>query len=93
MDINVGKSMVIPYLLSREEETVLSELFPFRTVAFEEGIHYLGFFIKPNDYRKRAWAWLLEKLDKRLKLWCHHWLSRADTLILIKYVLEAILVY
>ena len=64
MDINVGKSTVIPYLLSREEERVLSELFPFHTIAFEEGIHYLGLFIKPNDYLKRDLAWLLEKLDK-----------------------------
>ena len=93
MDINIGKSMVIPYLLSREEERVLSELFPFHTVHFEEGIHYLGFFIKPNYYRKQDWAWLLEKLDKWLKLWCHPWLMRADRLIMIKYLLDAILVY
>ena len=53
MEINVGKSMVIPYVLSREEERVLSELFAFHVVAFEEGIHYRGFFIKPNYYRKR----------------------------------------
>ena len=52
MDINVGKSTVIPYLLSREEERVLSELFPFHTTAFEEGIHYLELFIKPNAYQK-----------------------------------------
>ena len=93
MDINVEKSTVISYLLSREEETVLSELFPFHIVAFEEGIHYLGFFIKPNDYRERDWASLLEKLDKRLKLWCHRWLTRANRLILIKSILEAIPVY
>ena len=56
MDINVGKSTVIPYLLSIEEERVLSELFPFHTTAFEEGIHYLKFFIKPNAYQKQDWA-------------------------------------
>ena len=64
MDINVGKSTFIPDLLSREEERVLLELLPFHTVAFEEGIYYLGFFIKPNDYRKWDWVWLLEKLEK-----------------------------
>ena len=64
MNINVGKSTVIPYLLSREEERVLSELLPFHTIAFEEGIHYVGFFIKPNDYRKWNLSSLLEKLDK-----------------------------
>ena len=67
MDINVGKSTVIPFLLSREEELVLLDLFPFHIAALEEGLHYLGFYIKPNDYRKQDWVWLLEKLDKRLK--------------------------
>jgi len=56
MDINVGKSTIIPYLLSTEEERVLSKLFPFHTTAFEEGIHYLKFFIKPNAYQKQDWA-------------------------------------
>ena len=93
MDINVGKSMVIPHLLSREEEQVLSNLFPFHTTSFEEGLHYMGFFTKPNDYRKRDWVWLLEKLEKRLNLWSHCWLSRASKLMLVKSVLEAILVY
>ena len=93
MDINVVKSTVIPYLLSREEERVLSELFHFHTTAFEEGIHYLKLFIKPNAYQKQDWAQLLEKLDKRLKLWCHRWLSRAGRLVLVKSVLEAIPVY
>ena len=64
MDTSVGKAMVIPYLLSREEERVLSKIFPFHATAFEKGIHYLGLFIKPNVYQKRDWASLLEKLDK-----------------------------
>jgi hypothetical protein len=56
----------------------------------DDGIKYLGFNLKPNDYRKADWIWLLGKLEKRLHLWSHRWLSRAGRLVLVKYVLEAI---
>ena len=52
MDINVGKSTIIPFFLSREEELVLFDLFPFHIVALEEGLHYLGFYIKTKNYQK-----------------------------------------
>ena len=54
---------------------------------------YLGFFLKPNDYRKRDWVWLLEKLEKRLKTWNHRWLSRDGRLVMFKAIMEAIPVY
>ena len=64
MNINFGKSSVTSFQLSREEEQALLALFPFNLARLEEGLHYLGFFLKPNDYRKRDWVWLLEKLEK-----------------------------
>ena len=59
----------------------------------DEGLKYLGFHLKPNDYRKTDWMWLLEKLENILKVWSNKWLSRAAILVLIKSVLEAIPVY
>jgi hypothetical protein len=59
----------------------------------EEGLKYLGFVLKPNDYRKEDWKWLLKKMEKRLLSWSHRWLSRAGRLVLVKSVLEAIPVY
>jgi hypothetical protein len=56
-------------------------------------LKYLGFVLKPNDYRKEDWIWLLKKLEKRLLSWSHRWLSRAGRLVLVKSVLEAIPVY
>jgi hypothetical protein len=53
----------------------------------------LGFPLKPHAYKKQDWKWLLKKLDKRLKVWSHKWISRAGRLILVKSVLEAIPVY
>jgi hypothetical protein len=49
--------------------------------------------LKPNDYRKEDWTWLLKKLEKRLISWSHRWLSRAGRLVLVKSVLEAIPVF
>jgi hypothetical protein len=37
--------------------------------------------------------WLIEKLEKRLKIWSHKRLPRAGRLVLIKLVLEEISVY
>ena len=36
------------------------------------------------------WFWLIEKLEKRLKVWSHKWISRVGRLVLVKLVLEAI---
>jgi hypothetical protein len=70
----------------------LSQL-PFQVIELEEGLKYLIFKLKPNDYRKTNWMWLIEKLEKKLKVWSHKWLSRVGQLVLIKSVLEAIPIY
>jgi hypothetical protein len=59
----------------------------------DEGLKYLGFQLKPNDYRKFDWLWLIEKLEKILKVWSHRWLSWVGRLVLVKVVLEVIPVY
>jgi hypothetical protein len=35
----------------------------------------------------------VDKVEKRISISYHHWLSRGDTLVLVKVVLEAVLVY
>jgi hypothetical protein len=57
------------------------------------GMKYLGFHLKPNNYKKVDWLWLIEKLEKRLNIWSHKWLSKVGRLVLVKFVLEAIPVY
>eukprot|EP00253_Pinus_taeda_P025252 PITA_25252 len=39
------------------------------------------------------WVWLITKVEKRLQVWYHRYLSRAGRLILIKFVIEATPVY
>lgn len=56
-------------------------------------MRYLGFFLKPNDYRKNIWFRLLAKIEKKPFSWSHKWLSRVGQLVLVKVALEAMPVY
>jgi hypothetical protein len=93
MEINNQKSSITLSNLSEEDSLLISTRLPFRVFDLDEGLKYLGFQLKPNDYRKTDWWWLIAKLEKRLKCWSHRWLSRAGRLVLVKAVLEAIPVY
>jgi hypothetical protein len=88
MQINEGKSTLTTNLLSEEEGQALSLHFPFEENKLYDGLKFLGFLLKPNDYKKEDWKWILKKMDKRLNIWSHRWLSHAGRL-----VLEAIPVY
>eukprot|EP00253_Pinus_taeda_P007952 PITA_07952 len=93
MQINSRKSQIIQEWLSRPEREQLRSLFPFEISSMGAPFKYLGFWLKPNAYRKEDWAWLIAKIEARIKHWSFKWLSRAGRLILIKSVLLAIPVY
>jgi hypothetical protein len=52
----------------------------------EQGLKYLGFFLKPNQYKKCDWQWLIAKVEKKINTWCNRWLSRGGHLVLVKAV-------
>eukprot|EP00253_Pinus_taeda_P031398 PITA_31398 len=54
---------------------------------------YLGFWLKPNDYRKEDWSWLIANIEARISHWSFKWLSKVGRLTLIKSVLLSIPVY
>ena len=93
MKINEWKFTLITNLLSEEEGQTLKFFFPFEEKKLDNGIKYLGFFLKPNDYNNEDWKWLLKKMDKILNAWSHRWLSHIGRLVLVKSFLEAIHVY
>lgn len=68
----------------------VQQKFQFQFLNFDNGLKYLGFHLKPNNYKKIDWIWLLEKIKKRLKVWRRRWLPRVGRLVLIKSILEAI---
>jgi hypothetical protein len=93
MKINERNSTLSTHNMELEEQRSYMDLFPFEQQELEKGLKYLGFHLKPNNYRKEDWKWLIAKLEKRLKGWSFRWLSHAGRLVLEKYVLEAIPVY
>jgi len=93
MEINAQKSSITFSLLDAEETQYIAEILPFQVFSLDEVLKYLGFQLKPNDYRKIDWRWLIEKMEKGLKCWSHRWISRAGWLVLVKSVLEAIVFY
>jgi hypothetical protein len=79
--------------LQEGELTCFKALFPYNFVELNEGFWYLGFFLKPTNYRVVDWSWLIEKFEKRMGLWCHRWLSLGERFVLVKAVLESLFVY
>ena len=93
MQIHDKKLSLSTHLLIEEEWKAHNLFFLYERKTLDDGIKYLGFTLKPNDYRKEDWKWLLKKLDKRLNVWSHWWLSRVGRLVLVKLVIEVIPVY
>ena len=67
MEINERKSTVTTHLLTLDETQAFARVFPFIQIDIDVGLKYLGFSLKPNDYRKMDWYWLIDKLEKLLK--------------------------
>jgi len=76
MLINVDKSSMITNLVSEADLMYLAGKLPFHIEPMDGGLKYLGFHLKPNSYRKEDWMWLIGKLEKRILVWSHRWLSR-----------------
>lgn len=54
----------------------------------ELGMKYLGYFLKPNNYRVADWNWFVQKLEKIISNWSFKWLSMGGIMVLMKFVLE-----
>ena len=66
MEINAGKSSLMTHGMDVVEVRHATTLFPFIRANLDEGLKYLGFMLKPNNYLKKDWLWLIEKLEKHL---------------------------
>jgi hypothetical protein len=64
MQINFQKSTLSFSEMEREEEEIYQMLFPFTIHDFSEGLKYLGFHLKPNNYLKEDWKWFFQKWKK-----------------------------
>ena len=84
MILNKQKSTLTPINMEALDLQRYAALFSFKLSYLDDRIKYLGFILKPNNYIKEDWNWILEKLEKRINIWSHHWISRAGRLVLVK---------
>eukprot|EP00253_Pinus_taeda_P008490 PITA_08490 len=89
MMVNQQKSTITCTRTSVNEDQAALQAFPYTIHPLDRGLIYLGFWIKPKNHRIADWVWLVNKVEKRLNVWSHKYLSRAGRLVLIKSVLEA----
>lgn len=91
--INEDRSSITWENLEDGEKRYMVSCLNFQCKEVDEGFKYLGLYLNPNDYEKVDWMRLLAKLEKRLMVWSHRWLSQPSRLVLIKSVLKAIPIY
>jgi hypothetical protein len=71
----------------------LKAIFNIKIVSIDQGMKYLGFNLKPNNYKVNDWMWILKKIEKRIRNWTFRWLSLGGRLTLETSVLQSIPVY
>jgi hypothetical protein len=64
MLINNQKYTLSATGMEEAELAIYKSLFPYPILDFNEGIKYLGFYLKPNCYIKYNRNWLIAKLEK-----------------------------
>ena len=93
MKISVEKYYFLINNVSNDVMEELKEHFPFKTEALEGGFKYLGFWLKPLDYRVTDWSWLIKKIDCKINNCTYIFLSLGGHLILLNSILGALPVY
>jgi hypothetical protein len=84
MEVNCQKSCFLFNNMEVERIERLEDIYEIPLVHLGCGLQYLGFNLKPNDYKVSDWLWLLQKIEKRVGHWSFRWLSMCDRLVLIK---------
>jgi hypothetical protein len=53
--------------LSASLQRRIEHLFPIKVDPLDKGVKYLGFYLKPNNYKYVDWLWLFKKIELRIK--------------------------
>lgn len=93
MVVNKNTFLIAMAQMDPMDLQMLLTYFPFPINHINDGLKYLGFHIKQNEYHTKDWDWIIAKIERHINLWIQKWISRVGRLVLIKYVIEAILVY
>jgi hypothetical protein len=82
MIVNCHKSVFLVQNIDLNLKLSLTSVFNIKIECLDQGMKYLGFFLKPNSYRVNDWLWLLKKIEKRIGNWTYRWISLGGRLTL-----------
>ena len=68
MELKIDKSSILFNGLEEDKERQCRLIMPFNSIAFDDGVQYLCFKIKPNDYKFKHRLWLYEKIEMRVPI-------------------------
>jgi hypothetical protein len=68
MMVNLLKSTFHHSGIQGEVLDNFKEIFPYNFVDLSEGFRYLGYFLKPDNYKAEDWRWLMQSLKKGLAI-------------------------
>lgn len=93
MQVNYRKPQLIMEGFNRHEKRLITSILPFDIYSMENPFKYLGFWLKPNAYKKQDCDWLVAKIESKISHWSYKCLSRVGRLTLINSVLQAMPVF
>jgi hypothetical protein len=93
MKISLSKSSFYYHSVDSDDRTGDASIFPYNFHPLDDGLKYLGFFLRPNNYQIKDWWWLVRKFEARISHWAYRLLSVGGRLTLVKAVLMGIPVY
>jgi hypothetical protein len=68
MEINCQKTCFLYNNIEEDLLVRLDEIFGIPITNLDLGMKYLGFLLKPNEYRVSDWTWLLQKMEIELDI-------------------------
>jgi hypothetical protein len=93
MVINCHKSCFLAQSIDLELVCKMRTTFNIQFLEFEDGMKYLGYYLKANNHRVANWNWIIQKIEKRIGCWSFRWLSLGGRLVLAKTIMQSIPVY
>jgi hypothetical protein len=63
MEINLSKSCLLPNNILEDVIRQLGNIFAIRVQNLDEGLNFLGFILKQNNYNFKNWLWIYKKIE------------------------------
>jgi hypothetical protein len=93
MKIKYQKSCFLSHNLNDDLLNRVVEIFGILVYYLDQGMKYLGIFLKPNEYRVNDWHWLTPESGEEYWTWTSRWISLGGKLVLVNSILQNMSVY